>query len=94
MTWAALAGPDPALRLLGVGLLALLLLIAVLIRTALTYRVANNRTRAQWSRREAAWEPAVLGVLGGGMTDADMQKRMGPMRKQMDQMRKDMPAMN
>ena len=77
MTWAALAGPDPAFRFLGVGLLLLLLLIAVLIRTALSYRVANNRTRAQWLRREAAWEPAVLGVLGGGLADAELHRMVG-----------------
>lgn len=77
MTWAALAGSDPALRFLGVGLLLLLLLIAVLIRTALTYRAANNRTRAQWFRREAAWEPAVLGVVGGGLADAELHRLVG-----------------
>ena len=77
MTWAAVAGPDPALRLLGLGLLGLLLLIAVLIRLALSYRTANNRTRAQWTRREGVWEPAVLGVLGGTLADAELHRQVG-----------------
>ncbi len=72
MTGPGSAGPDLALRFLGAGLLILLGLIAALIRTALSYRVANNRTRAQWERREAAWESAVLGVLGGGLADAEL----------------------
>lgn len=77
MTSPALAASDPALRLLAVGLLLLLLLIAALIRTALSYRVANNRTRTQWLRREAAWEPAVLSVLGGGLADAELHALVG-----------------
>ncbi len=77
MTGGVLDGPDPALRFLAVGLLLLLVLIVALIRTALSYRAANNHTRAEWLRREAAWESAVLGVLGGSLPDAELHAVIG-----------------
>jgi HEAT repeat protein len=78
MSWPGSDDSRLVVRILVTGLGALLVLIVALVRAAFRYRFRNNRTRAEWERRERLWEPILLRIFAGQATDEELHRAVPP----------------
>lgn len=71
-------GRDPLILALVIGIVGLIVLALALIGTAVRFRVRNNRTGREWSRRERTWDPLILMVLSGAGPDLAIHESVAP----------------
>ncbi len=72
----ALPFPDRGLQVVTIITFILLLCAVGFTLTAAWLRAANVRDQRRWARLESLWEPVILGVLTGELSDTELRARV------------------